>query len=263
MKTTFLLKTLGVLVLLAIVIWTLDFSVNRFKQISVIDSINVSSSTNPTDGGYGTSTNGYTNLDGTSTNPDTNSGTNSQVSGGCFVGGCSGHICSDQKDIVSTCEYREEYACYRSTVCERQANGSCGWTQTPTLNACLVNANNSNPNPIQNNSALVGTKWSWVKTTLSTGATVQAPAGNKFVLTLKSDKTVQSTTDCNSLGGNYVLDGEVLSFGPFVQTMMYCEGSKEADYSRQLSLTSSYVIAGDELKLNLYKDYGTMIFKKI
>src|SRR3989344_6373530 len=28
--------------------------------------------------------------------------------GSCFIGGCSSQICSDQKDIVSTCEYREE-----------------------------------------------------------------------------------------------------------------------------------------------------------
>ncbi len=58
---------------------------------------------------------------------------------GCYVGGCSGEICSDKPDIVSTCMYREEYACYRSATCARQTSGACGWTETPALKACLMN----------------------------------------------------------------------------------------------------------------------------
>lgn len=56
---------------------------------------------------------------------------------GCYVGGCSGTVCSDQPGAVSTCEYRPEYACYRTAVCERQASGQCGWTETEELTACL------------------------------------------------------------------------------------------------------------------------------
>ena len=59
------------------------------------------------------------------------------VTGNCYVGGCSGQICSDQKDIITTCEYKEEYACYKNAVCIRQADGKCGWTQTAELKACL------------------------------------------------------------------------------------------------------------------------------
>lgn len=58
----------------------------------------------------------------------------------CYVGGCSGQICSDNEGMVSTCEYREEYACYKTAKCERQQNGQCGWTNTPALNMCLENA---------------------------------------------------------------------------------------------------------------------------
>lgn len=57
----------------------------------------------------------------------------------CFVGGCSGQVCSDDAGIVSTCEWRDEYACYRTAKCERQSNGQCGWTSTPELTACLKN----------------------------------------------------------------------------------------------------------------------------
>ena len=55
---------------------------------------------------------------------------------GCRRTGCSGQICADE-DMVSTCEYRPEYACYKDAACERQANGECGWTPSAALNACL------------------------------------------------------------------------------------------------------------------------------
>lgn len=55
----------------------------------------------------------------------------------CYVGGCSSQLCSDRPDMVSTCEYREAYACYKTARCERQASGQCGWTQTEALRMCL------------------------------------------------------------------------------------------------------------------------------
>jgi hypothetical protein len=62
-----------------------------------------------------------------------------QAAGACFVGGCSSQICSDQEGVISTCEFRPEYACYETATCERQAGGECGWTETPELAACLGN----------------------------------------------------------------------------------------------------------------------------
>jgi hypothetical protein len=57
----------------------------------------------------------------------------------CRLGGCSGQLClgPDSPDRVTTCEVRPEYACYRSAVCEAQASGACGWTETAELEACL------------------------------------------------------------------------------------------------------------------------------
>jgi hypothetical protein len=54
----------------------------------------------------------------------------------CKRTGCSGQICAD-RDMFTTCEWRPEYACYQQATCERQADGSCGFTQTPALQACL------------------------------------------------------------------------------------------------------------------------------
>jgi len=57
----------------------------------------------------------------------------------CRKTGCSGQVCSDQ-EVVTTCEYRTEYECYKRAACERQRNGECGFTQTPELVACLKRA---------------------------------------------------------------------------------------------------------------------------
>jgi eight-cysteine-cluster-containing protein len=61
---------------------------------------------------------------------------------GCAVAGCSGQLCvsaEEAGDIVTTCEFRAEYACYREASCEPQADGQCGWTETPELKKCLAN----------------------------------------------------------------------------------------------------------------------------
>jgi hypothetical protein len=58
--------------------------------------------------------------------------------GDCMVGGCGGSLCTDQLDAVTTCEWRPEYACYRDATCERQGDGACGWTMTPSLQSCLA-----------------------------------------------------------------------------------------------------------------------------
>lgn len=60
------------------------------------------------------------------------------ATGRCYVGGCGGQLCTDKPDIVSTCEFRAEYACYKQAVCERQISGACGWTETPGYKMCLV-----------------------------------------------------------------------------------------------------------------------------
>lgn len=57
----------------------------------------------------------------------------------CVKTGCSGQICADGSRF-STCEYRPEYACFQTATCARQADGQCGWTQTPALTSCLANA---------------------------------------------------------------------------------------------------------------------------
>lgn len=106
---------------------------------------------------------------------------------------------------------------------------------------------------------LPGTNWAWSYTMLPGDRKSFAPQGEKFILSFEKE-VVTSTTDCNSLTGKYIVNGEVLSFSPFSATKMFCGGSLEGDYTRQLSLVSSFVVKGNELHLILIKDAGEMIF---
>jgi len=60
--------------------------------------------------------------------------------GPCVKSGCSGTVCTAAgHEVVTTCEFRPEYACYQTASCAKQADGECGWTQTQDLTACLAN----------------------------------------------------------------------------------------------------------------------------
>jgi len=107
---------------------------------------------------------------------------------------------------------------------------------------------------------LLGTEWGWSRTEYMNGSKTEAPAG-KFVITFGADKTLSSTTDCNSLHSKFILDDEILSIGPIASTKMACSGETlEAQYTQELSRATSHVIKGNELRINLYKDTGTMVF---
>jgi hypothetical protein len=55
----------------------------------------------------------------------------------CRRSGCSHQLCADQ-DLISTCEWRDEYQCYSTATCERQPDGACAWTPTQELKDCLA-----------------------------------------------------------------------------------------------------------------------------
>ncbi len=115
---------------------------------------------------------------------------------------------------------------------------------------------------VETSSGLFDNRWKWIRTEYLDDEELE-PVKDNFVLSFNEAGTMTSTTDCNSLSGDFVIDGEVLSFGPFMSTLMYCEGSLEGEYGSDLALTNSYRIIGDELHLNLNRDFGTMIFRAI
>src|SRR5258708_6027449 len=62
----------------------------------------------------------------------------------CMIAGCSGELCVDPANAndgatasPQNCENQSTNICYKNVVCRIQADGHCGWTQTPTLQECL------------------------------------------------------------------------------------------------------------------------------
>jgi len=60
----------------------------------------------------------------------------------CKRSGCGFQLCisATEEPVVSTCEWKAEYACYREATCELQPDGGCGFTNTEALTTCLDNA---------------------------------------------------------------------------------------------------------------------------
>lgn len=59
----------------------------------------------------------------------------------CAIGGCSSQLCGKKgiiENIITTCEWKEEYACYRLTQCQCIQN-KCQWNQTSEFIQCLAN----------------------------------------------------------------------------------------------------------------------------
>ncbi|MBA3396084.1 MAG: hypothetical protein H0T89_25870 [Deltaproteobacteria bacterium] len=60
--------------------------------------------------------------------------------GACATSGCSSTVCTEPgNEMVTTCEFKAEYACYQKATCARQSDGKCGWTESAELQACLAN----------------------------------------------------------------------------------------------------------------------------
>jgi heat shock protein HslJ len=103
--------------------------------------------------------------------------------------------------------------------------------------------------------------WNWVRTIYSNDSTVVAKT-NAFTLTLKADKTFSAATDCNGVGGEYLVNGNKITFTKMMSTQMFCQGSQDQDYSKMLSQVQSYLFTSKgELVLVLSHDSGSMFFK--
>ena len=74
--------------------------------------------------------------------PPTTPGNECASDAGCKIGGCSGQLCTTSDKaagLVTTCEYRAEYGCYKLTDCGCIA-GKCVWKETPEFSSCLEKA---------------------------------------------------------------------------------------------------------------------------
>jgi heat shock protein HslJ len=105
--------------------------------------------------------------------------------------------------------------------------------------------------------------WNWESAQYNDGREVRPRAGKTFTLTFSADGKFSATTDCNSMGGSYSTTSvKGITFSNIFSTLMFCEGSQEAEFSTLLQNTDNYHFTSKgELILDLKFDSGSVVFK--
>lgn len=97
---------------------------------------------------------------------------------------------------------------------------------------------------------LEGTEWALQQLVVDTALT-DVPSDVVATLFLQ-DGQASGAAGCNTFSGDYTIDGDALTFGPMLSTMMICEGEKastEAAYLAGFALVASYSVDGEALGL--------------
>lgn len=103
--------------------------------------------------------------------------------------------------------------------------------------------------------------WVWQKASTSEGVEIIPTEVDAFVLSFNNDGTVNSTTDCNNVFGQFEIEGNTgLALGHLASTKMYCEGAEEDAYVAELIKVVTYEVEGDTLTLGTAG--GVMTFVK-
>jgi len=97
---------------------------------------------------------------------------------------------------------------------------------------------------------LEGTPWALQQ--LAVDATLTEVPSDVAATLFLQDGQASGDAGCNTFSGDYTIDGDALTFGPMMSTMMICEGEKastEAAYLAGFPLVASYSLDGDALSL--------------
>jgi len=103
--------------------------------------------------------------------------------------------------------------------------------------------------------------WNWVGIEYADGRNITPRIQNKFILTFKNDGRFSMQTDCNGIGGEYVVNDNTIKLERMMSTLMSCEGSQESDFSQALNKVDTYKFTSKgALILELKDGKGIMIF---
>lgn len=111
---------------------------------------------------------------------------------------------------------------------------------------------------------MISSKWIW-QATSEDGKIVEPKDKDKFTISFNtSDKTMNATTDCNTIFGPYTVNAaNEITFGALGMTRMYCEGSQETEFSDGLSKVKKFYFNGSgALVLEFSSPDNYMLFGK-
>jgi heat shock protein HslJ len=83
-------------------------------------------------------------------------------------------------------------------------------------------------------------------------------------LTFDADGKVGGSGGCNSLGGDYTVEGEQITFGPIISTMMACADpimAQEGMVTQVMNESASYAIDGNTLTIS--RDGNILVFELV
>jgi len=126
------------------------------------------------------------------------------------------------------------------------------------VSACSAEPGQGTP---QDSGSLIG---AWKLTAHGpANAPVPAVEGVEAGLTFKEDGTVSGSSGCNGLGGDYSVEGNQITFGEFVSTLMACDDPimrQEEAAHKVLTGTATYTIEGD--RLTITKDSNVLVLTR-
>ena len=108
--------------------------------------------------------------------------------------------------------------------------------------------------------------WVWERTIMNDGAIIEPRNPGDFALTFTTNGEVSGRTDCNGFFGSFTIGNPTdrrISFGPFGMSMMYCEGSQDAEFARMVEQSNSFFFDEEEnLVLLIRYDSGSVILSR-
>lgn len=107
------------------------------------------------------------------------------------------------------------------------------------------------------------TKWIWQKTVYNDDKVITPNKLGDFSISFNRDGNVFIDTDCNNMSGKFTNNKDKkISFNNMMSTLMYCEGSKEQDFSKMINEVDHYMFTTKgELILLLKNDSGSVVLR--
>lgn len=133
-------------------------------------------------------------------------------------------------------------------------SGTPGATPESTVSASTPPADTTSaaPGAVTEGDPLVETSWH-LTTFGPTGAETPVVADSTVTLAFSADGTAGGNTGCNSYGGDYTVEGDMLSFGEMVSTLMACADetvmAQELAYLAALQSAARFEVTADNLTI--------------